>query len=69
MIRARRIAGALGAEIGGVDLSKPLADKALGELRALWLEHLVVFFRDQDLSPKQFWPSRSRSASRSSTRS
>ena len=54
MIRARRIAGALGAELSGIELSKPLPKDALAELRALWLEHLVVFFRDQDLSPKQF---------------
>ena len=54
MIQARRIAGALGAEIGGLDLSKPLPKDVLAELRRLWLEHLVVFFRDQALSPAQF---------------
>jgi len=54
MIRARRIAGALGAEISGLDLSKPLPEKPLARLRELWLEHLVVFFRDQPLTPKQF---------------
>jgi taurine dioxygenase len=54
MMRARRIAGALGAEIEGVDLSRPLPRGELAELRRLWLEHLVVFFRDQDLTPAQF---------------
>jgi taurine dioxygenase len=54
MIQARRIAGALGAEISGLDLSKPLADQPLAELRRLWLEHLVLFFRNQDLTSKQF---------------
>jgi taurine dioxygenase len=48
------IAGALGAEISGVDLSRPLDDATLGALRRAWLEHLVIFFRDQDLSPPQF---------------
>ncbi len=48
------VAGALGAEISGVDLSKPLDDTLFAELRRAWLEHLVVFFRDQDLSPAQF---------------
>ena len=48
------IAGALGAEISGVDLSRPLDDAALGALRRAWLDHLVIFFRDQDLSPAQF---------------
>ena len=54
MIQARRIAGALGAEISGLDLSKPLPKDTLAELRALWLEHLVVFFRGQNLSSSQF---------------
>ncbi|MFY9315369.1 MAG: TauD/TfdA family dioxygenase [Burkholderiales bacterium] len=54
MIRARRIAGALGAELSGVDLSRPLAPETAAELRRLWLEHLVVFFRDQALTPAQF---------------
>ncbi len=54
MIRARRFAGALGAEIDGVDLARPLAKEQLAELRRLWLEHLVLFFRDQELSPDRF---------------
>ncbi len=54
MMRARRIAGALGAEVEGVDLAKPLARGQLAELRAAWLEHLVLFFRDQPLAPPQF---------------
>ena len=53
MIGVRRISGALGAEVSGVDLSQPLG-AALGELRRLWLEHLVLFFRGQDLAPAQF---------------
>ena len=53
-MRARRIAGALGAEIEGVDLSAPLSAPALAALRKLWLEHLVIFFRDQDLSEQQY---------------
>jgi len=54
VITARRIAGALGAEIEGVDLSKPLAEAQVAAIRALWLEHLVVFFRDQPLTPAQY---------------
>ena len=48
------IAGALGAEISGVDLARPLTDEAILAVRRAWLDHLVVFFRDQDLSPPQF---------------
>ncbi len=54
MISARRIAGALGAEISGVDLAARLSDEQILELRKAWLEHLVLFFRDQDLTPAQF---------------
>jgi taurine dioxygenase len=50
-MQVRRIAGALGAEILGVDLSKAFDEK---ELRKAFLEHQVVFFRDQELSPAQF---------------
>jgi taurine dioxygenase len=47
------IAGALGAEIGGVDLND-LDDETMAEVRAAWLRHLVVFFRDQDLDSDAF---------------
>jgi taurine dioxygenase len=47
------IAGALGAEIGGVDLSAPLDDGVFAEIRAAFLRYGVVFFRDQDLTPEQ----------------
>lgn len=52
-LEIRRVAGALGAEIGGVDLSKPLADGAVAAIRKALVEHQVIFFRDQDLSPEQ----------------
>ena len=47
------IAGALGAEIHGVDLSQPLADDVVSGIRQALLDHLVVFFRDQRLTPAQ----------------
>jgi taurine dioxygenase len=53
-LQIRRIAGALGAEVHGVDLSKPLSQAQESELRRAWLEHLVLFFRDQPLAPEQF---------------
>jgi taurine dioxygenase len=48
-----RIAGALGAEIHGVDLAMPLADATLAEIRQALLDHLVIFFHDQHLTPEQ----------------
>ncbi|MCU1391365.1 MAG: tauD 1 [Ilumatobacteraceae bacterium] len=48
------IAGALGAEIAGVDLAHDLDDATMAEIRAAWLAHLVVFFRDQTLDDAGF---------------
>jgi taurine dioxygenase len=48
------LSGALGAEIGGVDLSHGLDDETIAEIRAAWLAHLVVFFRDQALPNDRF---------------
>ncbi len=50
----KRIAGALGAEVSGVTLSQPMPAETLAELRNAWLEHQVLFFRSQDLTPEQF---------------
>lgn len=50
----RRIAGALGAELQGVDLAQPLAEQLQQDIRAALLQHQVIFFRDQDLTPEQF---------------
>jgi len=49
----RPVAGALGAEIHGVDLSRPLAPATVAALRAALLDHLVIFFRGQKLTPAQ----------------
>ena len=48
----RKVAGALGAEISGVDLSADLPDAVVEEIRAAFVHHQVVFFRDQTLSPQ-----------------
>jgi len=48
------VAGALGAELSGVDLAKPLSPGTVADIRRAWLEHGVIFFRDQDLSPASF---------------
>ena len=48
------VAGALGAEIFGVDLAAPLDDDTVAAIRRAWLEHGVIFFRDQELPPGAF---------------
>ncbi len=54
MLKVQPIAGALGAEIAGVDLGAELSDATIAELRQALLDHLVIFFRDQDLPPARF---------------
>lgn len=54
MLEVRRIAGALGGEIHGVDLSRPLSQDSVAEIRQALLDYLVIFFRGQDLTPAQF---------------
>ncbi len=52
-LKIRKVAGALGAEIAGVDLARGLADDTIAAIRAALVEHQVIFFRDQDLTPDQ----------------
>jgi taurine dioxygenase len=53
-ITIQKIAGAIGAEISGVDLRRELSDDTIAEIRRAWLEHVVIFFRDQEISSAQF---------------
>jgi taurine dioxygenase len=48
------IAGALGAEIGGIDLGQPLQVDDVKAMRQALLDHLVIFFRDQQLTPESY---------------
>jgi taurine dioxygenase len=50
-VKVQRIAGALGAELLDVDLSTSFSKE---KIREAFLEHQVIFFRDQKLDPAQF---------------
>ena len=50
-LHIRPLAGAIGAEISGVDLAGEVDDDTVAAIRRAWLDHLVIFFRDQDLPP------------------
>jgi alpha-ketoglutarate-dependent taurine dioxygenase len=52
-IEVRPIAGALGAEIHGVDMAKDLLPEVVGEVRQALLDHLVIFLREQTVTPQQ----------------
>ncbi len=52
-IGVRPVSGALGAEIDGADLSGELDEEMIAEIRRALLEHLVIFFHDQHITPEQ----------------
>jgi taurine dioxygenase len=52
-IEIKRVSGALGAEIRGIDLAGQLDNSAMATVRQAFVDHGVVFFMDQDLTPEQ----------------
>jgi len=52
MLDIKPVAGALGAEIHGIDLSRELTADIVTEIRSLLIEHEVIFFRDQQVEPQ-----------------
>jgi taurine dioxygenase len=56
----RPLSGAIGAEILGVDLGGAVDDATMAAIRQVWLKHLVIFFRDQNLPPAEFLAAASR---------
>lgn len=48
-ITVRPLSGAIGAEIGGVDITAGVDDETIAEIRRALLAHLVIFFRDQHM--------------------
>jgi len=52
-LQIRPLTGSLGAEISGIDLSRPLDDELVAEIRQALLDNLVIFLRDQNITPEQ----------------
>jgi alpha-ketoglutarate-dependent taurine dioxygenase len=53
-LEVRPLSGAIGAEILGIDLVAEPGHNVIAAIRQTWLEHGVIFFRDQDLQPEKF---------------
>jgi taurine dioxygenase len=53
-IDVRPVAGAIGAEIHGADLSRELPAETIRAIRQALLDHCVIFFRDQNLTSEQY---------------
>ncbi len=45
--------GTVGVEVSGFDIKEPLSDTIQNELRALWDEHGLLLFRNQDITPER----------------
>lgn len=52
-IEVRPMTGTFGTEIFGVDLAAPLSDAVFNEVKRALLDYHVIFFRDQDITPRQ----------------
>jgi len=50
-MKVKALSPALGAEVFGIDLSLPLDDVMIDDLRALWLEYQIIVIRSQNLTP------------------
>ena len=52
-IRVEPLSPVIGAEIHGIDLSKPLTNREHAEVHDALLKHCVIFFRDQEIDLEQ----------------
>jgi alpha-ketoglutarate-dependent taurine dioxygenase len=52
-IEIRPLTAAIGAEVRGIDLRTPIDAAEVEAMRCALRDHLVLFFREQDISPEQ----------------
>ena len=52
-IKVKRVAGAIGAEVSGVNIAEDLPDAVIDEITAALDENHVIMFRDQELPPQR----------------
>jgi len=52
-LEVKRLSYGLGAEVSGIDLRQPLDEATIAAIRDAWLDHQVLVFRNQDISPDE----------------
>jgi taurine dioxygenase len=52
-LKLRRLSHALGAEVLDIDLRQPLSVEQVAEIRAAWMQHQVLLFREQTITPSE----------------
>ena len=62
-IQVQKLTPLIGAELGGVDLARPLSNGQFDEIHRALAENLVIFFRDQHMSRSSTWVSAAGSVS------
>ncbi len=53
LINIEPVTPRIGAVVRGIDLTRSLSEEAFKELHDAWMKHLVLFFRDQAMTPDQ----------------
>jgi taurine dioxygenase len=53
MLAIRRTTPKCGADVSGIDLSQPIDESCIADLRSALADHGVLFFRDQRMTPEQ----------------
>ena len=53
LIEVEPLTPRIGAIIHGADLTRPLSDEMFSEIHDAWMDHLVLFFRNQPMTPDQ----------------
>ncbi|MCP4903892.1 MAG: taurine dioxygenase [bacterium] len=52
-LQIKKVTRVIGAEVSGVSLKEPLQSEDRAAIEAALLEHHVLFFRDQDITPEE----------------
>jgi taurine dioxygenase len=52
-LKLRKLSYALGAEVCGVDVSKPMSEAEFGDIYQAFLAHGVLLFRNQNITREQ----------------
>jgi taurine dioxygenase len=52
-VSIRNLGAPLGAEVGGIDLSQPVAREDVETIEGVWRDRLVIVFREQKLTDRQ----------------
>ena len=52
-LETESISPVIGAIVHGIDLASALGEETIQDIHDAWLEHQVLFFRDQPMSPQQ----------------